>query len=574
MSTLRKTTTAFLVVVGLAAAIAPSGASAASDADRRPRLNRVVEHGANSVADIRRAAAQYPQYREMLQNELDMDGWDPSMLQLGPVVNIGDGEQIVNQGVAPGTRQLVAYPDRGRGYTYRKVVNRANGKFVIVKIRCGNLIKTFRVPAERVKIITRYRTIYKIKYINRAAEIVPRGSEAQAKATAGAVATNNIDINNRPKVTVTVKPKITVKPTVSVTVKVPGQKTAPAKPKPAPTPAVKYGRLTITKATPGVARACFRFHLWVVKSGRWARSTDFSLCTGQSKSYSLRTSTNVGVTENAARGWSPAAACVRKIVAAGVRCDFVNRKVAVAPGEFTATVSKKVVNSAMTADFTTFYNLFRLPVAVWINGQAAYTVLVPMDGNRYAVSKDGISPFVFKKGDAVKLCEDLGFARGLVLEPVAPVAADGCLVAQKGGPGLEVFSFINRAVEGVRPQPPPPAVQPPPAAPPTAPPVTPPTPAPKTGAPGPGTTTPGQAGGPGAVGSPAAGSGPTCRDASGNVVPGTTGASGNCPGAVPPTTGAPGPAAGSPPPPPTGNCLDPATGQSRAGAKDQFGYCV
>lgn len=99
----------------------------------------------------------------------------------------------------------------------------------------------------------------------------------------------------------------------------------------------------------------------------------------------------------------------------------------------------------------------------------------------------------------------------------------------------------------------------------------------KDGTQGPGTNVPGQPGGSGAGGSAGAGSGPMCRDASGNLVPGTPDASGNCPGVSSGgTTGGSTPA--GPTPPPAEKCLDPATGQQRdmlpGETKDQFGYCL
>lgn len=135
--------------------------------------------------------------------------------------------------------------------------------------------------------------------------------------------------------------------------------------------------------------------------------------------------------------------------------------------------------------------------------------------------------------------------------------------------GGEVGVFVNRKVTPLLP-PPPPVKPPPPVIPP--PPVVP----PKSGVPGPGAGTPGQPGGPGAGGEPGVGPGPTCRDSSGNIVPGNSQADGTCVGSTSTTTGQSGPAPGSPPPPPSGQCIDPnnPTGPKKTGPADQFGYCV
>ncbi len=100
----------------------------------------------------------------------------------------------------------------------------------------------------------------------------------------------------------------------------------------------------------------------------------------------------------------------------------------------------------------------------------------------------------------------------------------------------------------------------------------------KDGTQGPGTGTPGQPGGPGAGGSPGPGAGPMCRDASGDLVPGTPDASGNCPGVSSGgTTGGTTPA-GPTPPLFQGQCLDQTTKQPRdplpGEVKDQFDYCL
>lgn len=93
----------------------------------------------------------------------------------------------------------------------------------------------------------------------------------------------------------------------------------------------------------------------------------------------------------------------------------------------------------------------------------------------------------------------------------------------------------------------------------------------KDGTQGPGAGTPGQPGGPGAGGDP--GGSPTyCKDASGNLVPGPITDSGYCPGVTPPSDGG-GSSSGGPPTPSGGTCIDPATGQTRPGKPDQFGYC-
>jgi hypothetical protein len=97
---------------------------------------------------------------------------------------------------------------------------------------------------------------------------------------------------------------------------------------------------------------------------------------------------------------------------------------------------------------------------------------------------------------------------------------------------------------------------------------------PKDGTQGPGAGTPGQPGGTGAGGSPGAGAGPMCRDASGNIVPGTPDpVTGNCPGVTDSGTSG-GPSNTGPPPPTQGTCIDAVTLQTRTGTADQFGYCT
>lgn len=219
----------------------------------------------------------------------------------------------------------------------------------------------------------------------------------------------------------------------------------PAKPVPGqvvPLPP-KYG--SIVKSTPGwAARTSFRFNVLCGTSRSQKRAFNDTVPVQYLIPDGVKE--DCVVTELQSKGWKLVSTTHR-----GLRWDFVNQQAAVATAAgFIATVSKRIMNSAMTADFTSFYRQYRLPVAVYVNGQKAFDIVVPMNGDTHAVSKDGKTPFVFVKGDAVKLCEDLGFARGLVLEPVAPVGADGCLAAIKGIAGVVSFAFIDRAVESAR----------------------------------------------------------------------------------------------------------------------------
>lgn len=97
----------------------------------------------------------------------------------------------------------------------------------------------------------------------------------------------------------------------------------------------------------------------------------------------------------------------------------------------------------------------------------------------------------------------------------------------------------------------------------------------KDGTVGPGSNVPGQPGGPGAGGSPGPGPGPMCRDASGNIVPGTPDTNGNCPGVS--SGGTSGGSTTPVPAPPAQRCIDPTTLKERDmrsdEGKDQYGYC-
>lgn len=128
------------------------------------------------------------------------------------------------------------------------------------------------------------------------------------------------------------------------------------------------------------------------------------------------------------------------------RVVFLNRKKAPPVKTYTATISKRVLDT--TGSPTSEFASRHMPVTFTIPDRARWTMQIPMNGTTYGVSIDGTTVTSFNEGMVITACLDEATDRLLNLRVVGP----SCITKTAGSEELR-FEFTDQKV--IPPPPPP-----------------------------------------------------------------------------------------------------------------------